>query len=92
MDVDVEEVRVWGGVEEAVPERGEVEVGVGEEEEGDLEVRVGAAGGEAGEFGAGSAVEEGEVIELVGGGNRDGLLGGGREEARGEEEEDREGE
>lgn len=86
VDVYVEEIRVWGGLEEVVPERGKVEVGVGEEEEGDLELGI-AAGGEAREFvGGGGAVQEGEVIELVGGGNGDGTLGR-REEARGEEEE-----
>lgn len=36
MNVDVEEFRGGGGVEETVPEGGEEEISVGEEEEGDL--------------------------------------------------------
>lgn len=89
MDVDVEEGFV--AVEEEFPERGEVEIGVGEEEEGDFGLRVGSA--EAGDGvvvvvveerrggGEGGAAEEGEVVELVGEGDLDVF---GREESGGE--------
>ena len=68
-----------------MPERGEVEVGVCEEEEGDLEF--GVFGGEVRECvgGAGErggAVEEGEVVELVGERDWDGRVTW-REETRG---------
>lgn len=65
VDVDVEEV--WGGlVEEEVPEGGEVEIGVGEEEEGDFEG--GVFGGEVEVFGGvvvgvGVGVGDGAVEE-----------------------------
>lgn len=69
-----------------------MEVGVGEEEEGDFELGVG--GGKVGECGGvgegGGAVEEGEVVELVGDGDWEGRVTR-REEARGKEEEDWEG-
>lgn len=64
MDVDVVEgFVIWVFLEEVLPEGREVEVGVGEEEEGDFGFRVG--GGEAGdgagavEGGDGGAAEEG---------------------------------
>lgn len=72
-----------------------MEVGVGEEEESYLQGGVGGGGREAGKGGGSGrgrgAVEEGEVVELVGG--RDGV---GEREERGEdagdEVEEREGE
>lgn len=70
VDVDVEEGLV--ALKETVPERGEVEIGVGEEQEGYFRLhgqsREGAVvaavvvvGG-----GEGGAAEEGEVVDLVG--------------------------
>lgn len=91
MDVNIVKIGVGFG-EEAGPERGEVEVGVGEEEEGDFGLGGFGIEGEVGEGGFGSvrvrvegAGEEDLVVEFVGGGNGDGGVGGG-EEARAEEE------
>lgn len=91
MDVDIEKLGgILGisiGEEEPLPERGEVEGRGGEEEECDFGLRV--CGGEAG-LGAArvgdcsSAAEEGEVVELVGGGD----LWEGGFEFRGEIEEE----
>lgn len=86
VDVDVVEVFGRGILEKLLPERGEVEVGVGEEEESDLEFGV-FGGGEVGECVGGvgergGAVEEGEVVELVGLRDWDGRVTK-REETRG---------
>jgi len=100
VSVDVDVVEVGGGaVEEEVPEGGEVEISVGEEEEGDFER--GVFGGEVEEFGGvgggvgigegDGAVEEVDVIEFVGGGDWEGV-GFRREDSGSEEEEDWEGE
>ena len=69
MDVDVVEVFGKGILEKLLPERGKMEVGVGEEEESDLEF--GVFGGEVGECVGGvgekgGAVEEREVVKLIG--------------------------
>jgi hypothetical protein len=96
--VNVDVVEIDGGSvgEEFSPEGGEVEVRVGEEEEGDLGGGVGGAdagfgGGErwvaVGGIGSGGLAEEGEVVELVG--ERDWDVAR-REDAWGEEEEERE--
>ena len=68
MDIDVVEVFGNGILEKLLPERGEVEVGVGEEEESDLEF--GVFGGEVGECVGGvgergDAIEEREIVKLV---------------------------
>lgn len=81
--VDVDVVEVFVVAEEEFPERGEMEIGVGEEEEGDLGFRSGGAV----EGGEGGAAEEGEVVELVGERDLDVLR---REKARDEEEEEEE--
>lgn len=86
MDVDVEEGGRVGG-EEAVPEWGEVEVGVGEEEEGDFELGVWGAGGEMGGRSGGGAAEEDLVVDLVGDGDG-GFTRRRKEDMRGEEEEE----
>ena len=85
VNIHVVEVFGRGIFEKLLPERGEVEVGVCEEEEGDLEF--GVFGGEVRECvgGAGErggAVEEGEVVELVGERDWDGRVTW-REETRG---------
>ena len=67
VDVDVVEATV-AAAEEDLPERGEVEVGVGEEEEGDLGAGSGF-GGDGVEGGESGAAEEGDVVELVGEGD-----------------------
>lgn len=82
VDVDVEEVVV--AVEEALPEGGEGDVGVGEEEEGDFGCWGGRRRGGGGER---RPAEEGEVVELVGEGDGDVAR---REDSRGEKEEERE--
>ena len=69
VDVDVVEVFGKGILEKLLPKRGKVEVGVGEEEESDLEF--GVFGGEVGECVGGvgekgGAVEEREVVKLIG--------------------------
>ena len=66
VDVDIIEVFGKGILEKLLLERGEVEVRVGEEEESDLEFRV--FGGEVGECVGerGGAIEEREIVELVG--------------------------
>lgn len=84
VDVDVVEMRIhgWGSIEEELPKRGKVEVSVGEEEEGDFGAAGGggsepefvgraAARGAFGESGLGDdgLLEEGEIVELVGGGD-----------------------
>jgi hypothetical protein len=81
MDVNVVEIGSGFG-EEALPKGGEVEVGVGEEEEGDFGLGFGIER-EAGEcgFGSNGAGEEGLVVDFIGGG--DGDLVVGREEMRG---------
>jgi len=99
--VDVDVVEIGGGCvgEEFSPEGGKVEVRVGEEKEGDLGAGVGRAqarfgGGErwvtvvgrGGGLGSGGLAEEGEVVELVG--ERDWDVAR-REDAGGEEEEER---
>lgn len=87
VDVDVVEGSGVGG-EESVPDRGEVEVGVGEEEEGDLELGVRVAGGEVGEGGGGGGGgEEGLVGDLVGDWD-EGLGGWGGEDMWGDEDEE----
>lgn len=90
VDVNIEKIGGSFG-KEALPEGGEVDVGVGEEEEGDFGFGFGIEG-EAGEggFGSDGAGEQGLVVDFIGGG--DGDLVVGREEMRGEEEEEREGE
>lgn len=97
MDVNIVKIGVGFG-EEKGPEGGEVEVRVGEEEEGDLGFGGFRIKGEVGECRLGfsrvrveGAVEEGLVVELVGGGDGD-LRAGRGEEAWGEEEEEGEGE
>lgn len=70
--------------EEALPEGGKVEVGIGEEEESDFRSWRRGRRGEVGESGA---AEEGKIVELVGEGNWDAAR---REDARGKEEEQRE--
>ena len=76
-----------------------MEIGVGEEEEGDFER--GVFGGEVEEFGrvgmgiagmGNGAVEEVDVIEFVGGGDGGEGMGLWREDPWGKEEEDWEGE
>lgn len=92
--VDVDVVEVFVVLEEELPERGEMEIGVGEEEEGDLGFAIG--GGDAGygaEGGERGAAEEGEVVELVGEGDLDVSLREdpwGEEEKQGKREEKRE--
>lgn len=89
MDIDREFCRI-GRVEEDLPERGEVEVRVGEEEEGDLEGGVSGADMDGGCGVGGGTAEEGEVVEIVGeGGDRRGP--GGGDNVWGEKEEEREG-
>lgn len=102
VDVDVVEIGGRCVGEEFSPEGGKVEVRVGEEKEGDLGAGVGGAqagfgGGErwvtvagrggGGGIGSGGLAEEGEVVELVG--ERDWDVAR-REDAGGEEEEERE--
>lgn len=91
--VDVDVVEAGVAFKKAVPKGSEVEVGVGEEEKGDFELWVG--GGEVGECGGvgerDSAVEERDVVELVGEGDGEGGVAG-RKKSRGKEEEDWEGE
>ncbi|RDX81238.1 hypothetical protein CR513_38108, partial [Mucuna pruriens] len=86
VDVDVEEV---GGdvAEEGVPERGEVKIGVGEEEEGDFEGGVEEFGGVVG-VGVGIGVSD---CTFVGGGNGD-AVGSRWEDSWCQEEQDWEGE
>lgn len=81
--VDVDIVETWAGlVEEFFPEGDEVEVGVGEEEEGNFGAeggggaKSGFGGGEVGFDGVGGGrgegdgfVEKGQVVELVRGGD-----------------------
>lgn len=81
--VDVDVVQVVLAVEEALPERGEGDVGVGEEEEGDFG---GWGGRRRGGGGERRPPEEGEVVELVGEGDGDVAR---RKDSRGEEEEKR---
>lgn len=93
VDIDIEEVRAV--VEEALPERGEVERGIGEKKESDLGSAAmgeaeGGGGGGGGVGGEDGAAEESEVGGLVGGG--DGGEGFGGEEAGREEEEEGNGE
>lgn len=72
VDVDVEERGFGrGGGEESVPERSEGKGGVCEEEEGDLGLGFGPGTGPV--VGSGGAAEEGEVFELVGGGDLESL-------------------
>lgn len=87
--VDVDVVEGFGVCgEESVPDRGEVEVGVGEEEEGDLELGVWVAGGEVGEGGrGGGGGEEGLVGDFVGDWD-EGLGGWGGEDMWGDEDEE----
>lgn len=99
VDVDVES-EVFTA-EEAFPERREEEIGVCQEEERDFRVRVRrgqarnddtsvmAAAGVV-EGGDGGATEESEVVELVGEGDEGGGVVFGRQETRGEEEDERE--
>lgn len=77
VNVDVVEAVVV--LKEELPERGEVEIGVGEEEECDFGFLSGGAA-----FGDGGAAEEGEVVELVGEGDLGLFL---REDSWEEEEE-----
>lgn len=63
MYVYVVEVIVVFALEEELPKGSEVEIGVGEKEEGDF--RFGVGGSEAGDGGESGATEEGEVVELV---------------------------
>lgn len=100
VDVDVVEIGGRCVGKEFSPEGGKVEVRVGEEEEGDLGAGVGGAqtgfgGGErwvtvvgrgGGGIGSGGLAEEGEVVELVGKSDWDVAR---REDAGGEEEEER---
>lgn len=86
MDVDGEFSWV-GRVEEEVPEGGEVEVRVGEKQEGDLEGGVGGADADRGSVIWGSTAEEGKIVEVVGeGGDGWGTWGG--EDVWGEKEEE----
>lgn len=77
VNVDVVEAVVV--LEEELPERSEVEIRVGKEEECDFRFLDGGAA-----FGNGGAAEEGEVVELVGEGDLGLLL---REDSWEEEEE-----
>lgn len=97
--VDVNVVEIGIAIEESFPEGSEMQVGIGEEEESDLELRVRASremrkcGGVGRERRPSNAVKESEVVELVGLGNQEGLALGlkRREEVRSQEEEDWEG-
>ncbi|CAL1354577.1 unnamed protein product [Linum trigynum] len=73
MGIDVVERSRRGRAEESLLELGELEVSVFQEEEHDLELGLG--GGEVGEGGRQSGrciTKEGEVLELIGGGDWDG--------------------
>ncbi|GER28880.1 hypothetical protein STAS_04711 [Striga asiatica] len=81
--VDVDVVQGLVAPEEEVPERGEMEIRVGEEEVRDFGDAAAVEGGQGG------AAEEGDVVELVG--ERD-AGGFGREDVRGKQEKQWEGE
>lgn len=89
VSVDVDVVEGFGvGGEELVLDWGEVEVGVGEEEEGDFEFGVRVVGGEVGEGGGGGGGgEEGLVGDFVGDWD-EGFGGWGGEDMWGDEDEE----